>query len=374
MIKIPLSNPDITVDEIKAVSDVLKTPNLSLGPKITEFEKAIADFTGVRYAVALNSATSGLHLIIRAMGIGAGDEVITSPFSFISSANCILFEDAKPVFVDICQDTLNIDPDKIGRKINKKTKAVLAVDVFGHLAEWDKLKKIAKKHNLYLIEDSAEAFGSEYKGKKCGIFADAGVFSFYPNKQITTGEGGVVVTDNREIAWACRSMSNQGRKIENNKWLNHTRLGYNYRMSDINAALGIAQLKRVKDIFEKRSRVADMYYKELKDMAGVCAPYVAPGVKLSWFVYVVRLSGRYSKTDRDRIIEKMAKKGIECRNYFQPIHTQPCYKDLFGYKKGDFPVCEAVADRTIALPFYNNLRKQDVRFVVKALKEILKNV
>jgi len=372
MTKIPLSMPDITDSEIALVTSVLRTPVLSLGPKLKEFESAVERFVGVKYAVALNSATSALHLIIRALGIGRDDEVITTPFSFISSSNCILFEGAKPVFTDICRDTLNIDPDNIEDKINKKTKAILAVDVFGHPAEWGRIKRIAKKYNLYLIEDSAEALGSEYKGKKCGTFADAAVFSFYPNKQITTGEGGVIVTDSEKIACACRSMSNQGRKIENNKWLNHVRMGYNYRMSDINAALGTAQLKRVKEIFKKRRHAADMYNRRLRGVLGVRVPYVAPDVKLSWFIYAVRLSDKYSKKDRHSIISIMNKKGIECRNYFQPIHTQPLYKNIFGYKRGDFPVCESISDRTIALPFYNNLREKDVEYVVTNLQKALK--
>ena len=254
--QIPLSKPDITQSEKKAVLEVLNTSHLSLGKKHIEFQDKVADFVGSKYAVAVNSGTSGLHLIIRALGIGRGDEVITAPFSFIASSNAILYEGAKPVFIDIDKNTSNIDVSKIEEKITPKTKAILAVDVFSHPADWDALGKIAKKHNLFLIEDSAEALGSEYKGKKCGSFGDAAIFAFYPNKQITTGEGGMIITNNKNIADMCKSMANQGRKVENGKWLEHIRLGYNYRLDEMSCALGIAQIARIDEILKKRSQVA----------------------------------------------------------------------------------------------------------------------
>ena len=369
---IPLAKPDITDLERKAVIEVLKTPILSLGPKLREFEKRIADFSGVKYAVATNSGTSALHLIIRSLGIGEDDEVITTPFSFISSSNCILYERAKPVFVDIDSKTLNIDTSKIEKKITKKTKAILAVDVFGLPADWGKLKKIVKKHKLFLIEDSAEALGSEYKGKKCGSFGEAAILSFYPNKQITTaGEGGLILTGNKEIADFCCSVRNQGRKAEGSEWLEHIRLGYNYRMPEVCAAMGIAQLKRINEILKKRKKVAEIYNKKLINFPEIEIPYVIPGVKISWFVYVIRLKKKYSQKNRDKIIKEMAKKGIQCSNYFYPIHLQPFYKKTFGFKKGDFPVCEQISQRTIALPFYNNLKEKEIDFVVTALKKII---
>jgi len=369
---IPLAKPDITDLERKAVIEVLKTPILSLGPKLREFEKRIADFSGVKYAVATNSGTSALHLIIRSLGIGEDDEVITTPFSFISSSNCILYEKARPVFVDIDSKTLNIDTSEIEKKITKKTKAILAVDVFGLPADWGKLKKIVKKHKLFLIEDSAEALGSEYKGKKCGSFGEAAILSFYPNKQITTaGEGGLVLTDNKEIADFCCSVRNQGRKAEGSEWLEHIRLGYNYRMPEVCAAMGIAQLKRINEILKKRKKVAEIYNKKLINFPEIEIPYVIPGVKISWFVYVIRLKKKYSQKNRDKIIKEMAKKGIQCSNYFYPIHLQPFYKKTFGFKKDDFPICEQVSERTIALPFYNNLKEKEIDSVVRALKKII---
>jgi len=369
--EIPLSKPDITDLEKSAVQEVLNTSSLSLGKKYIEFQDAIADFTGVRYAVAVNSGTSALHLIVRSLGIGKGDEVITTPFSFVASANCILYEGATPVFVDINPVTFNIDSSKIEEKITKKTKAILGVDVFSHPADWDALKKIAKKHKLFLIEDSAEALGSTYKGRQCGSFGDAAVFAFYPNKQITTGEGGAVLTNNKKIADLCQSMANQGRKVEGGKWLEHVRLGYNYRLDEMSAALGIAQMERIKKILQKRKQVANWYNKKLKNIKELEIPHVDPGNKLSWFVYVVKLSEKFAGKKRDAIIKEMAKQGIQCSNYFHPIHLQPFYKKGFSYTMGDFPVTENVGARTLALPFFNNLKEEEINTVVAALKEII---
>jgi len=370
-VKIPLAKPDITDLERKAVLEVLKTPNLSLGPKLREFENNIAKYVGVKYAVAVNSGTSALHLIIRALDMRDNDEVITTPFSFISSSNCILFERAKPVFVDIDPQGLNIDTSKIEKKINKRTKAILAVDIFGNPADWDKLKKIAEKYKLYLIEDSAEALGSEYKEKKCGSFGEAAIFSFYPNKQITTGEGAVIVTNNKKIADLSQSMANQGRKIKNGKWLENERIGFNYRISDINCALGIAQLSRIKEILKKRKKVAETYNNKLKSFSEIEIPSYLFQKAVSPFVYVIKLSENYSEKDRDRIIREMAKRDIQCGLYFQPIHLQLFYQEMFGYKVGDFPITEDISRRIIALPFYNNLKKSEIDYVVKNLKEII---
>jgi perosamine synthetase len=364
--KIPLSKPWVTEEDIKAVEEVLRTPYLSLGPKLTEFEGILAGVAQREYAVALNSGTSALHLIIRSLGIKDGDEVITTPFSFISSSNCILFERAKPVFTDIRSDTYNMNPDLIENAITERTKAIIPVDVFGQPAEWDKLTAITKKHNLYLIEDSAEAIGSEYKGKKAGSFGDAGIFAFYPNKQITVGEGGVIVTDNENIAKLSRSMRNQGRG-EEDTWLSHTRLGYNYRISDINCALGISQLKR--------NRIASMYTEKLRSIDEIVLPFVAPyATRMSWFVYVIRLSDKFTRDDRDNIIKEMAKKDIQTRNYFAPIHLQPFYVEQFGYKRGDFPVTDFVSDRTISIPFYTMMGEEEVDYVVENLKEIIRKI
>jgi len=371
---IPLSKPWITEEDIKAVEEVLRTPYLSLGPKLPEFENMLAGVAKRKYAVAVNSGTSALHLIIRSLGIKDGDEVITTPFSFIASSNCILFERAKPVFVDINPKTYSINHDLIEEKITEKTKAILAVDVFGQPADWDKLTEIAKRHNLYVIEDSAEAIGSEYKGRSAGSFGIASVFAFYPNKQITTGEGGVLLTDDENIYKLSRSMRNQGRG-EDESWLYHTRLGYNYRISDINCALGISQLKRLEKIIEMRDNVAKIYTQKLSEVDEIITPYIHPDTtKMSWFVYVIRLADRFGNVHRDQIIKELDNRQIQTRNYFEAIHLEPFYVEQFGYKKGDFPVTEFVSERTIALPFYTTISEEEIDYVVKNLKEVILEV
>jgi perosamine synthetase len=372
--KIPLSKPWITEGDIKAVEEVLRTSYLSLGPKLPEFEKRLAEIANTKYAVAVNSGTSALHLIIRSLGIKDGDEVITTPFSFIASSNCILFEGAKPVFVDIRKDTYNIDPGLIEGKITEKTRAILGVDVFGQPAEWDKIEKIAKKHNLDVIEDSCEAIGSEYKGKPAGSFGVAGAFAFYPNKAVTTCEGGAVVTDDENIYKLSRSMRNQGRG-EDETWLYHTRLGYNYRISDINCALGISQLNRLDKIIEMRNTIAKIYSEQLSEIDKVITPYISLEVtKMSWFVYVIRLKDNFDERKRDIIIDKLGKRGIETRNYFEAIHLQPFYVEQFGFKEGDFPVTEFVSERTIALPFFTTMTEEEIDYVVNNLKEVILEV
>ena len=366
---IPLAQPDLTEKEIEAVSSVLRTSTLALGPRGKAFERALADRTGARFAVAANSGTSALHLVVRALGIGPGDEVITTPFSFVASANCILFEKAKPVFADVEPRTLSIDPKKVEAAITRHTRAILAVDVFGHPADWPALEEIARKHHLRLIEDSAESLGSKLDGRPCGSFGDAAIFGFYPNKQITTGEGGAVTTNDAEIARLCRSLANQGRG-EDGGWLDHVRLGYNYRLDEMSAALGLAQLERLEEICAARARVAGWYADALRRVEAVEAPYVARNVTMSWFVYVVRLREAFTREDRRRILQGLGAHGIGSRDYFAPIHLQPFYRELLGTKEGDFPIAEAAACRTMALPFYNRLTQEEVSTVVRVLDEL----
>ncbi len=377
MMQVPLSSPDIVEKDIEAVVGVMKTRFLSIGPKVVEFEKKMGNYAGTRYAVAVNSGTSALHLIIRGLGIGEGDKVITAPFSFIASSNCILFERARPLFVDIEEDTLNLDANKVEEKLESlngeklaKVKALLVVDVFGQPADWDRFIGIGKKYNLKLIEDSAEALGSEYKGKKCGSFGEAGVFAFYPNKQITTGEGGVLVTDNEELARLAKSMRSQGRG-ESGEWLDHERLGYNYRMDELSAALGCSQMERIEEILARRAKVAEMYTEKLAEVEEVQVPFIAPYVsRMSWFVYVIRLN---KNINRDKVIKYLSEEGVQCKPYFTPIHLQPFYRKMFGYKEGDFPVTEDVTGRTIALPFFNNLQEEQIDYIVEKLREGIKN-
>jgi perosamine synthetase len=365
--KLPLSCPDITEAERQAVQDVLLTPHLSLGPKLPEFENLLARYVGTKYAAAINSGTSGLHLCVAAMGIGPGDEVITTPFSFVASSNAVLFEGGTPVFVDIDPATWNIDPARIASVITARTKAILPVDVFGQPAEMDKILDIARSRKLRVIEDSCEALGAEYKGRKAGTLADVGVFGFYPNKQLTTGEGGMVVTDDENLHKLVVSMRNQGRD-DGAGWLAHARLGYNFRLSEINCALGIAQLKRFDEILERRKRVAGWYTERLEGEKRIRLQKVHPDCRVSPFVMVVRLEDRYTREDRDRILDRLRSQGVGCNNYFTPIHLQPFYAERFGYKRGDFPITEALSDRTIALPFHGLMTQEQVEYAVRVLR------
>ena len=368
--RIHLSRPDITEKEIEAVCAVLRSPNLSLGPKLAEFELAFAKYIGRKRAVAVNSGTSGLFLCMLALEIGPGDEVITTPFTFIATANTIMMAGAKPVFADIDPVNLNIEPAKIESKITNKTKAIMPVEVFGNPAGIDKVYEVAKKHNLAVIEDSCEALGSALDGRKVGTFGTMSVFAFYPNKQITTGEGGVILTDDDDLADMCVSLRNQGR-AKDSGWLAHARLGYNFRLSDINCALGITQLSRIEQIRAKRRQVAKWYQEMLAGDDRLIVPAEPDNCDMSWFVFVVRLADTFSGQQRDRILEAMKGCGIEVGNYFPPVHLQPFIAKQFGYKEGDFPITEAVCKSTIALPFYNNLTKDEVAIVCKELKEIL---
>jgi perosamine synthetase len=347
---------------------VLEGPVLSLGPELTAFESELAACAGVSHAVATNSGTSALHVAMLALGIGPGDEVITTPFSFIASSNCILFVGAVPVFVDIDPLTLAIDPGRIEEKISSRTKAILAVDVFGHPANWDALAGIAARHSLKLVEDSAEAIGSTYRGRRAGGLGDIGVFAFYPNKQITTGEGGALLTNSAETAALARSFRNQGRGAGGG-WLSHENLGYNFRISDINCALGRAQLSRLDEILASRSRVAERYNRLLADIPGVRTPHVSRDTGMSWFVYVVQLAAEFSRADRDAILQLLRDRGIGCSNYFPSIHLERVYRARFGYRAGAFPVAESVSDRTIALPFHGNLSADDAGAVADSLRE-----
>jgi perosamine synthetase len=413
---IPLSNPDITEADREEVLGVLNTPNLSFGPKLSEFERTFARYIGSKYAIAVNSGTSGLHLCVRAMGVKEGDRVFTTPFSFVSSANCLLFERAFPIFIDIDEKSLNMDVEKLDSKLQEMKpkagtlKGLLPVHVFGRPCEMNEIMDIAKMYDLCVIEDACEAIGAEYltniqKGKyrdgelleksqatlddkksmpqgtarkrsakkiwqKVGTFGACGVFAFYPNKQMTTGEGGMIITDDDSVNELCRSMRNQGR-TESDKWLQHERLGYNYRISDLNCALGIAQLARIEKILEKRERIASLYNEKLKNISELDLPAPEKNKKISWFVYVVRLIKKYTMEDRDSVLSKLREKGIGCSNYFTPIHLQPFYRKMFGYKKGDYPLTESISERTIALPFYNNLEEAQISYICETLKEII---
>ena len=371
--KVNLSRPDITEVEIDAVCQVLRTPNLSLGPKLRAFEQAFEQYIGRKHAIAVNSGTSGMFLCTQAMGWGPGDEILTTPFTFISSVTTIMMSGATPVFVDIDPVSLNIDPDLLEAKITDRTKAILPVEVFGNPAGFDKIAEIAAKHNLPVLEDSCEGLGSQLNGKKVGTFGVMSNFAFYPNKQMTTGEGGMILTDDDDLAEMCISLRNQGRG-RGGGWLAHERLGYNYRLSDINCALGIVQLSRIEEFVQKRQGVADMYCQLLKDEQRLMIPTHPANSRMSWFVYVVRLTEGYTQEQRNTLLKKMLDRGIQVSNYFPPVHLQPFIAKQYGCKEGDYPVTDAVVKSTIALPFHNNLTAEDAELVCKELKACLDEI
>lgn len=387
---IPMSSPDISEAERKAVADVMLTPNLSMGQEITGFEEAMSKYTGSRHAIGVNSGTAGLHLCVLAAGIGEGDLVITTPFSFVASSNVLLFERAVPIFVDVDPLTGNIDPELVrqaaadlaaggsaaqrwlprkGVKPGARLKAILPVDVFGQPADMDPIRAVAQEHQLSVIEDSCEAIGATYKNQMAGTLGDFGVFAFYPNKQITTGEGGMVITNNDKAAAMMRALRNQGRS-PGDTWLQHTYLGYNYRMDELSAALGRVQISRLDGLLERRLQVADWYSERLAEIPGVEAPVIASQTtRMSWFVYVIRFA---PGLNRDALARQLSQAGIPNRPYFIPIHLQPYMIERFGYQDGDFPLTEDLGNRGLAIPFSGVMTEDQVDEVCRIIQEIVK--
>ncbi|MEM6263016.1 MAG: DegT/DnrJ/EryC1/StrS family aminotransferase [Bacteroidota bacterium] len=365
--QIPLSQPFIGEEEIEAVLKVMRSSRLSIGPQLEAFEQAFAELFNVPYAVACNSGTSGLHMAIRAFGIKDGDEVITSPFSFIASANCILFERAKPVFVDVEQESFNMDPALIEAAITPRTKAILPVHVFGQSADMAAIMDIAKRHNLRVIEDACEAPLALHNGQMAGTFGDCSVYGFYPNKQMTTGEGGMVITADEEVYKMCKSLRNQGRG-DSLQWLSHARLGYNYRINELTAAIGTVQTRKLPAIIEQRKQVANWYLEALADTPGIILPKEKEGNVHSWFVFGVRVDA----ARRDTLIEQLNAAGVQSKAYFFPcIHLQEFYMRDFGYKMGDFPKAEQLSNEMLILPFFTQMTHEQVMYVVETFKELL---
>ena len=359
----PMSSAELGEEDIEAVLEVLHSGRLALGPKAAEFEHLMTSYIGVKHAVAVSSGTAALHVLVRALGIQPGDEVLVPSFTFAASVNVILYERAVPVFVDIDPDTYNLDVDELERKVTRRTKAIMAVDVFGHPCRWDLISDFAARHSLRVIDDSCEAIGAEFEGRKLGQFGDAAAFAFYPNKQMTTGEGGMIVTNHDEIAQVTRSMCNQGRS-SHGAWLDHERLGYNYRIDEMSAALGVSQLRRLDQFLAKRERVAKMYSQRLSAYSWVQLPNVRPYVRKSWFVYVVTL---VQGIDLEGIMQSMAECGVPTRRYFYPIHLQPYIRDYLHGGVNSLAVTEDIASRTLALPFHNNLSEDEIDQIVGAL-------
>lgn len=389
-----MSSPDITPEDIAAVNAVLQTPILSIGPQIEAFERTTAETVGAKFGIGVNSGTAGLHLGVIAAGVEQGDWVITTPFSFISSANAILFERGIPIFVDVDPQTGNIDPALVAEaahdlmggdstrwlprtvrnqqsKIQNPTgtlrrlKLILPVHAFGQPADMDPILEVARNHQLSVIEDACEAIGAGYKGRQAGTLGNMGVFAFYPNKQMTTGEGGMIVTNDEGWANLFRSLRNQGRDVFD-AWLNHSRLGYNYRLDEMSAALGLSQLKRIDQLLTKRAQVAAWYTERLQAEELIDLPQiVASTTRMSWFVYVVRIKPPAS---RDEVLRRLQAAGVPSRPYFTPIHLQPFYREKFGYQRGDFPITEYLGDVSLALPFSGVLIEEQVDYVCQQLR------
>ena len=362
---IPLARPDIGPRELELVTQVLSGDSLAMGPFTEQFERGIAEVAGRAHAVACASGTAGLHMAVRALGIGDGDEVITTPFSFVASANCLLYERAVPRFVDIEEDSLGIDPGLIEAAVTSRTKGILPVHVFGRPCRIEPIMTSARTHGWSVIEDSCEALGSTLDGRPMGSYGDVSVFAFYPNKQITTGEGGIAVTDDAGIAEVMTSLRNQGRDTDGT-WLRHVRLGYNYRIDEMSAAVGVAQLERRAELRAGRNRVALAYEQAFAGRDWVRLPQAGPGEEVDWFVYVLRLA---AEIDRDALIGRLAARGVPSRPYFAPIHLQPFYQAEFRFTPGDFPVTERVARTTLAIPFSSRLAEDDVAYVAEVIIE-----
>jgi perosamine synthetase len=367
--RIPLARPYLDEREEELVVEVLRSGRLSLGPTIERFEEQIADRVGAPYAAAVSSGTAGLHLLARIAGVAAGDEVITSPLTFAASANCFIYEGAKPVFADVDPRTWNLDPAGVEAAISVQTKAVVAVDMFGYPCELAPLMELCERHGLTLIEDSAEALGAEYKGSPIGSHGPSCVFGFYPNKQLATGEGGVVTTHSEEEWKVLRSLRNQGRSYEGAGWFNHVRLGFNYRWTDLQAAVGLAQLEKLDRMLELRSAAAETYARLLADVAGVTlAPADDEEHRRSWFVYVVQLD---PDVDRARVMVEMRERGVDVAEYVPCVHLLTYMRELYGFDEGLCPVAEEIAARTLALPFFPGIERDDQEYVVDALRSTL---
>lgn len=366
---IPLARPVIGEAEERAVIEVLRSGQLSLGPRLGEFERAFAQRVGTPYASAVSSGTAGLHLALRAVGVEAGDEVVTSPFSFVASANAVLYEGARPVFADIDPVTLNLDPRAAEAAITERTKALLPVHIFGYPADMPAFEEIARRHGLGVVEDACEALGARHAdGMAVGGRGNPAVFGFYANKQITTGEGGMVTLADPALKARIDSERNQGRAPDMG-WLDHDRLGFNYRLSDIACALGVEQLRRLDGLLAARARVARLYLEALADVDGLALPCPNhDGDVRGWFVFVVQLP---PDADRDTVIRGLAERGIQSKPYLPAIHLMSFYRERFGHRSGELPVCERVAARSLALPFFPGLREHQIERIAASLRETL---
>lgn len=362
-----MSAPDIGERERELVLEVLKGPTLSGGPLTERFEASVAALTGRRHAIAVSSGTAGLHLAVCALGLRGPARVLTTSFSFVASVNCLLYEGVEPVFADIDPVTYELDPESAEERVRggPDVAAILPVHVFGQPCDMTSFLALATRLGCPVIEDACEALGAEHRGRPAGSFGDVAVFAFYPNKQMTTAEGGMIVTDSGPVAALCRSLRNQGRG-QDQDWLSHVRLGYNYRLDELSAALGVAQLERLDQLIANRADVAARYDRALAAIDGVTRYSIAPSTtRMSWFVYVVALD---RVVDRGRVAVSLEADGVPTRPYFRPIHQQPYFVERFGDRTGTLPITEDVGLRTLALPFHGRLGDESIGFVADALR------
>ena len=363
-----LSSPWLDEREEELVTEVLRSGRLSLGPTIERFEEQFADAVGAPYAAAVSSGTAGLHLLCITAGVAPGDEVVTSPYSFVASANCAIYEGATPVFADVDRRTLNLDPAAVEAAMTDRTRAVVAVDIYGYPCELDELRALCDERGITLIEDACEALGARYKGRIIGSQGPSAVFAFYPNKQITTGEGGMITTHSEDESRLLRSLRNQGR-ADSGGWLEHVRLGFNYRIDDVRAAIGIGQLEKLEEILASRATVAGRYSQLLRDIEGLELPCADDSDhERSWFVYVVTLP---ADADRETVISRLEAHGVQTARYLPCIHLQPYMQQRFGFRVGLCPVAEEMSSRTLALPFHARLDDDDQEYVAATLAAAL---
>ena len=384
MWKIPIAYPDIGEEEARAVYEVVKSGWINEGEKVREFENRFANYIGVKHAIACFNGTVGLHLILLAHGIGPGDEVIVPSMTFVSTATSVLHAGATPVFADIDPKTFNIDPEHIekiieadhkikenGRLINQKTgkqlKAIIPVHYGGQSADMDSILEIAKKYNLYIFEDAAEAHGAEYKGRKVGTFGNAAMFSFTPTKNITTAEGGMITTNNDEIAEKIRLLKNHGQDEQ----YHHILVGYNYRMTEMQAAMGIEQLKKLPAIIARKQENAKFLNAELEKIEGIIPPYVAPDCNHTYMIYTIKIDSQKPGISQDMLMYKLEEKGIQTKIYFPPVHLQPIFRKM-GYKEGMLPVTEAISNQILSLPFHSKLTTEEMEYMVDCLRDCRK--
>jgi dTDP-4-amino-4,6-dideoxygalactose transaminase len=366
---IPLARPLVGPREEELLVEVLRSRRLALGPRLPAFEAALAALLGVEHVTAVSSGTAGLHLAVRAAGVKPGDEVVTSPLSFVASANCLLYEDARPVFCDIDPRTLNLDPAAAAAAVTERTTGVLPVHLFGYPADVPALERLTSERGLWLVEDACESLGAAHRdGALVGARGNLSVFGFYPNKQLTTGEGGAVVAPTAKLEERMKSERNQGRSPDMG-WLDHDRLGFNYRLDELSCALGLAQLERLDELLSARARVAGRYTEALADVEGVRLPCPDEGGdRRSWFVYVIQVP---PAVDRDAAVVGLRERGVDSKPYLPAIHLMSFYRERFGHREGEFPVCEDVARRSLALPFFPELGESQIERVVAAVREVV---